>query len=133
MSDFKREEGKPAEKNGRKKAGALGTVSTVQVGKADNRRKILGVEKEAGRMGADASKISVPNSKSDSSDVKKTERKKADKPVIGQLGVRGTKTESPKRLEWKSAESSRRFEDEKKSSKSFEQKKTKLTEKPRKR
>ena len=126
MSDFKREEGKPAEKNGRKKAGALGTVSAVQVGKADNRRKILGVEKEAGRMGADASKISVPNSKSDSADMKKTERKKADKPVIGQLGVRGTKSEPSKRLEWKSAENSRRFEDEKKSSKSFEQKKNEI-------
>ena len=120
MSDFKREEGKPIEKNNRKRAGTLGTVSSVQVGKADNRRKILGVEKEAGRLGADASKISIPSSKSDSKDVKKTEQKKS-RP-IGQMGVRPS-SEPPKRLEWKSAESPRQSDDDKKPSRSFEQKK----------
>ena len=104
MSDFKREEGKPIEKKDRKKAGTLGTISSVEVGKAGNKRKILGVEKSAGRLGADESKISVPSDGKRPSQTSKPEKR-----VIGTMGVRGTSKipEAPKRMEWKSADNSR--------------------------
>jgi hypothetical protein len=95
MSDFKREEGKPIDKKDRKKAGTLGTISSVEVGKAGNKRKILGVEKSAGRLGADESKISIP------SDGKKSgQTSKPEKRVIGTMGVRGTSKIPKRRSEW---------------------------------
>lgn len=96
MSEYQKENERD-EKKQRRKAGTLGTVSTVEVGKAGNRRTVLGVEKNAGKMGADPSKIVIPKEESKSAGRKK-ERANT-KPAVGKMGVRGTgsKPGEPKR------------------------------------
>ncbi|MDR0767496.1 MAG: hypothetical protein LBE57_03495, partial [Methanosarcinales archaeon] len=100
---------KPEKKNTRK-TGTLGTVSKVKVGKADNRRTIIGLEKEAGKMGADKAKIVVQKDEK-----KHGAESKGDKPkkTIGQLGVKSAdmKIAEPKRFEWKTDSEGRRDDD----------------------
>lgn len=104
MSDYKKEtEKKPA-----RKTGTLGTVSKVEVGKADNRRTVIGLEKEAGKLGADKSKIVIPK---DEKKEKQTGRADAaKKPAIGRLGVKRTDTKfsESKGFEWKTDTRSKR-------------------------
>ena len=106
------EPNKKFEKKNTLKTGTLGTVSKVEIGKANNRRTILGLEKEAGKMGADASKVAIQK------DGKKTETEsKGDKPKrsLGQLGVKSSdmKLSEPKRFEWKTDAGGSRRDDRK--------------------
>ncbi len=108
MSEFKKEtEKKPA-----RKTGTLGTVSKVEVGKAGNRRTIIGLEKEAGKWGADKSKIVIPkDDKKEKTTAGKSDSAK--KPAIGKLGVKstGAKISEPKNFEWKTDTRSKRGDD----------------------
>ena len=95
MSDYKKEKSKketvtPAKNEGnRKKAGTIGTVSKVQVGKANDRREVLGSRKSAGSLGADESKITIPSKeKGEQMTEKEREQKNEARKVIGTLGVR---------------------------------------------
>jgi hypothetical protein len=94
------ESNKKSEKKTTRKTGTLGTVSKVEIGKANNRRTILGLEKEAGRMGADASKVVVQK---DGKKVEAESKGERPKKAIGQLGVKSAdmKFSEPKRFEWK--------------------------------
>lgn len=102
MSEMEKKKGKDGseKENIRRKAGTLGTVSTVEVGKADNRRTVLGAQKAAGSLGADKSKIVIPKHESDLS-----KKKSDDTKPIGSLGVRRTGSmgtnASDRRTEWK--------------------------------
>jgi len=94
MSDYKKEKNKketaiPVKNDGnRKKAGTVGIVSKVQVGKANDRREILGSRKSAGSLGADETKITIPvKGKGDRSNETEPEQK-SEKKTIGTLGVR---------------------------------------------
>ena len=103
--------------NARRKAGTLGTVSKVEVGKADSRRVVLGSRKSAGNLGADESKIVVPKHESELS-----KKKSEDTKPIGCLGAGGTGAAGIKNsemtFEWKTDDRPRgkSEEDDRKSS-----------------